>query len=94
MKRIIRSAEMASNRIIQTGKLVLSRNVEINNPATANSTIKTGNIGGAIGGIPVNTHDTVGDKTTSKMTNRQLKNMLPTIIGINIGKNAGPKPRK
>jgi len=93
-KRTRRSVIIAIRRIIQTGKLVRILNTDIKVPATVNSNIKIGKTGGTIGGIPVISQDIDGDKTANMITNRQLRNMLPTIIGINIGKNAGPKPRK
>jgi hypothetical protein len=81
-------------RMPQTGRLVVLRKVEIIKPTVVNSIIRTGRIGGAMGGIPVNIHEIMGERITIKITKRQLKNMLPIIMGINIGKKAGPKPRK
>jgi hypothetical protein len=85
---------MAMRRMAHTGRRVALRKLEIIKPTVVNSIIRTGRTGGAMGGIPVNTHDIKGERITIKSTNRQLKNILPTIMGINIGKNAGPKPRK
>ncbi len=85
---------IAISRIPQTGRLDLTRKREITKPATINSIIKTGKTGGAIGGIPVNSQDTVGDKIAMSMIYRHFRNMLPIIIGINIGKNVGPRPMK
>jgi translation initiation factor 2 gamma subunit (eIF-2gamma) len=93
-KRVKRSATMAITRIVQTGRLVLTRSVDINKPATANSRINTGSIGGAIGGIPVKIQDIVGEIMIIRSTYFQVRNILPTIRGMNMGRNAGPNPRK
>jgi hypothetical protein len=93
-KRTNRSAKTAIPIIDHAGKRVLFRSVEIINPATMNSQIKTGRIGGTMGGIPVKSQDMVGEIMTMRRTNFQDRYMLPTIRGINIGRKAGPKPRK
>ena len=93
-KRIIRSESMATKRMDHTGKTVCIRNTETTIPTTVNSAIMTGKTGGAIGGIPVISHDIVGERTANRITYRIVRNILPTMIGINIGRNAGPKPRK
>ena len=61
---------------------------------TINSIVKTGKIGGAIGGILVKSHEITGDKKAINNTYLQDKNILPTITGRNIGKNADPRPNK
>jgi hypothetical protein len=93
-KRIKRSEIMAIRRINHTDKAVRIRNTETTTPTTVNSIIIIGKTGGAIGGMPVISHDIVGDRIVIRITYRKMRNILPTMIGINIGRNAGPKPRK
>jgi len=94
IKRTNLSEIIASSKIIHTVHTVFLLKTEIVIPAASISSIITGRMGGAIGGIPVINHEMAGDKTANSITNRQLRNILPTITGMNIGRNAGPNPRK
>jgi len=94
IKRTNRSEIIANIRIIHTDNPVQVLKIETVIPAVTNSRTTTGKMGGAIGGIPVINHEMVGESTAKRITNRQVRNILPTITGINIGRKAGPKPRK
>jgi hypothetical protein len=63
-------------------------------PLTINSTVSIGKIGGAIGGILVKNHEIAGHRIVINKTYRQPRNILPTITGMNMGKNAGPSPNR
>ena len=70
INRSKRSATIAIISITQTDRLLFFLSNEIVKPANNNSNIITGNMGGAIGGIPVNIQETVGDMIANNNTKK------------------------